>query len=786
MKIDELLESLGEKELNLKESSNVRKLDNFPDLIYIIDSTGKIIDAKDISGEDLLYPSSEIVGRKIQNCNQNGVGNIFAEALEKVISTNNIVNFEFELDMNSSSSNFYDSVIMPSADKHYMILIRNITEKKKIFDTITSAADSRSDLEQVFKNAVISIYKNLDNANCVIVYLADEDKAVYQAQVGFPQDYLDSARVIDKANGLTWKTISENNVVYCADVDEDESIGDPELSIGTKSYISFPIKYEGKAVGCINVHSFTKNAFESIDNNLIDIVRKQLEVAYKNTRQTNVIRESAEKYKTLVEHSTDMIIETDITGNFIYVSPNHKNLLGYEPDELIGTNIFDKIHPEDYQGVFDEFKNALAEKRSGSAVFRYKHKDGEWKYLESKGKYYQTADGQIRGVISSADITKRKEQEEENLKIEKLDSLAILAGGIAHDFNNLLSAISGNIYLGVQYKDDQVKSRERFDEADRAVIRATDLTQQLLTFAKGGAPIRTTSSLKEILVDSTNFALRGSNVKSEFSIPENLHGAVIDAGQISQVINNMAINAKQSMPYGGTVFISAENISGDEVNIPDLKADNYVKISIVDQGCGIKEENLPKIYDPYFTTKEKGSGLGLATSYSVIKKHDGYIKVDSEIDKGTTFTIFLPAINKIIEEALISTATEFKSGGKVLLMDDDHAVREMLVHIIENLGFNVDSASHGEEALKIYQNTKDNGEDYKFVLLDITIPGGMGGKDTILQLREQDPDVKAIAISGYSKDPITTNYKDYGFNAFIAKPFKVNEFENVIQNVLAN
>ncbi|MGI9535257.1 MAG: hybrid sensor histidine kinase/response regulator, partial [Thermodesulfobacteriota bacterium] len=419
-------------------------------------------------------------------------------------------------------------------------------------------------------------------------------------------------------------------------------------------------------------------------------------------------------------------------------------------------------------------------------IFRYKHKNGEWKYLESKGKSYETADGHLRSVISSTDITKKREEEEENIRIEKLDSLAVLTGGIAHDFNNLLSAISGNLYLAHQFKEDSVRSNERFDEAEKAVERAADLTQQLLTFAKGDAPIRTASSLKNILEDSTNFALRGSNVKCIFSIPEDLSAVEINAGQISQVINNLAINSKQSMPQGGTIFVSAENKAKDEVEIPDIKEDNYVKISVTDQGCGITEEDIPKIFDPYFTTKEEGSGLGLATTYSVIKKHSGFIKVNSEIDKGTTFTIYLPALNKVITNNSKSDITEFKGEGRVLLMDDDYAIRDMLVNIIENLGFEVDSASSGEEALDIYQNTKDTGNQYKFVLLDITIPGGMGGKDTILKLRENEPDIKAIAISGYSKDPISTEYEDFGFNGFIAKPFKIKDFESLIQNVLNN
>ena len=320
----------------------------------------------------------------------------------------------------------------------------------------------------------------------------------------------------------------------------------------------------------------------------------------------------------------------------------------------------------------------------------------------------------------------------------------------------------------------------------KAITRASDLTQQVLTFAKGGAPVKKLASLKDILVDSTNFALRGSNTKSVFSIDDNLLGAEIDSGQISQVINNITINAKQAMPDGGIVYVSADNITGEELDSPELNAKNYIKISISDNGCGIDEENLAKIFDPYFTTKEKGSGLGLATCYSIIKNHHGLLRVESIVGQGTTFSILIPATETLIAESENDKDSEFTGEGKILLMDDDFNVRDMFIHITKNLGFDVDSASHGEEAIQIFRNFQKSGEKYKFVLLDITIPGGMGGKETIIKLREIDPDVKAIATSGYSEDSINTHFKEFGFNGFLSKPFKVKEFKKLINDVIEN
>ena len=610
------------------------------------------------------------------------------------------------------------------------------------------------------------------------------NKAVAKAYMGSTEEYINTAGVIEKPHGIVWKTILEDKVFYSPDIEKDKIIGEAGRKMGTQSYISFPINYEGSAVGSVVVHSFTKNAFERVESKIIDIVRKQVEVAYKNKRQSKAIKESEEKYKTLVEQSTDLIIETDMNGTLLYVSPNHEDILGYKPQELIGKNVFDNIHPEDRDNIIDEATNSLAEKRSGIIIFRYLHKNGEWKYLESKGRQYESADGQLRSVVTSTDITEKRKKEEESLRIEKLDSLAVLAGGIAHDFNNLLSTISGNIYLASECKDDETFCNERIEEADKAVTRASDLTQQLLTFAKGGAPVRKMSSLKDVLTDSTDFALRGSNVKGVFSIDDNLFGAEIDVGQISQVINNMVINAKQSMPGGGIVFVSANNRKSEDLDNPELTAQDYIEISISDNGCGIDEDQLTKIFDPYFTTKEKGSGLGLATSHSIIKNHQGNIRVESTKDEGTTFIIYIPAINKIVSEEKKPQTDEFTGEGRILLMDDDFNVRDMLIHVIEGIGFEVDSASEGEEAIQLFKQSLNGGNKYKFVLLDLTIPGGMGGKETIMRLREIDPNIKAIATSGYSEDSIHTHYTDFGFNGFIGKPFKVKEFKKLIQDVL--
>ena len=459
---------LSEVKDHLKHLDIKKNLVHFPDLLFLVDNAGIIQDARDISGNDLIRQSDDLIGLNIQDCVRNGVGEIFSNAIESAREKEGLVNFEYELYSNSNVLNYYDAIIVPSVNQSFIIVIRNITEKKKIFDTLTSAAGSNYDIEEVFKKSVDSIHKNLDKADSVIIYMINGDKAEAKAYIGSTEEYINTAGTIEKPNGIVWKTIQEDRVFYSPDIEKDQVISEAGRKMGTQSYISFPINYEGSAVGCVIVHSFRKNAFENVESKIIDIVRKQVEVAYKNKRQRKAIKESEEKYKTLVEQSTDLIIEADISGIFRYVSPNHKDILGYEPSELIGTSIFDNIHPEDREDVRAEFRSALSEGHSGRIVFRYMHSNGDWKYLESKGRQYESVDGQFRSVITSTDITSKKKEEEENFRIEKLDSLAVLAGGIAHDFNNLLSTISGNMYLASEYKDNETLCRERFEEAEKS------------------------------------------------------------------------------------------------------------------------------------------------------------------------------------------------------------------------------------------------------------------------------------------------------------------------------
>lgn len=378
----------------------------------------------------------------------------------------------------------------------------------------------------------------------------------------------------------------------------------------------------------------------------------------------------------------------------------------------------------------------------------------------------------------------RKKMEQELLKAQKLESIGQLAGGIAHDFNNLLTAILGNLTLAME-EGITPGRRERFlKDAGRAIARAKSLTQQLLTFSKGGAPVTKAVDLAALLKESCEFALRGSNISAEYSI-DDLWPAEVDSGQVDQVVSNLVINAAQAMPSGGVIRIRAENLDVTYEDRLLLEPGRYVRISVEDEGTGIPVEYHSKIFDPYFTTKSGGSGLGLATAYSIVRRHGGDLRFVSVPGVGTTFDVYLPASNTDVEmETTSDMLVPSVSSARILLMDDEAMIRDLAAVALGEQGYTVTLARDGEEAVAMYKNAMNQHEPFDGVILDLTVPGGMGGKEAIRRLRQIDPTVKAIVSSGYSEDPVLANYQEYGFSGVVAKPYSFTELGATLQRIV--
>ena len=513
-----------------------------------------------------------------------------------------------------------------------------------------------------------------------------------------------------------------------------------------------------------------------------------------NRKQTEAaLYQSEAKFRELVESSSDLIWEVNRKGVYTYVSPQLEKILGYTPEEVIGKTPFDLMPEDEAKKISAIFPLLIKTKKpilNMESITSHKSKKQQI-ILESSGAPFFDEDGNIAGYRGiSRDITLRKQTEKELRKLQKLKSIGTLAGGIAHDFNNMLAGLFGNIELAKLNISADHKAHLYIENAHQALQRATHLTNQLLTFAKGGDPILEAVNLQKIVKTSVTFNLSGSNIKTHFNLPSDLWQIKADKEQIDQVIANLTINAKHAMPNGGKLYITAKNVSKSQNPTCDDSQKAFVKLTFQDKGTGISKKHIERIFDPYFSTKQTGSGLGLATLHSIITRHKGYIKVDSEPDVGTTFTIFLPADNSLMKPSLSphsrNTVEPKATKTHILVMDDEKMVRDISTEMLKSCGYSVDTAVDGEEALKKYIHAAKNDTPFDIVIMDLTIHGGMGGKETINRLLTIDPEAKAIVSSGYSTDPIMAKYKEYGFKGRVTKPFQIKDLKKAIFQVKSN
>ncbi len=492
------------------------------------------------------------------------------------------------------------------------------------------------------------------------------------------------------------------------------------------------------------------------------------------------LRLSEELFHTLCNAAPLGIFRTDDAGNNLYCSSGWEKITGMAAADGKGQSWLNGIHPDDLKDHLQSWKEAVAAGLIHCHEHRRLTSQNKTIWVRTLVSPLKSPEGRISGYVGTMEeITELRQAGEDQLKSQKIESLGILAGGIAHDFNNILTIILGNISLARLQLGNPEKVTSRLEEAENATVRAKDLAQQLLTFARGGEPVKENIELHSLLREAAGFALHGSNVKGKFLVADDLLPVEADEGQLGQVIQNLVLNAVQAMPEGGTVTVEAENIAADE------QAGNIIKISITDTGAGISNEHLQRIFDPYFTTKQKGSGLGLATCYSIIMKHGGRIEAASTLGKGSTFRLFLPAskqqntIRKSSEKGL------FRGSGHVLVMDDEEDIRHLTEVMLADLGYTVESVENGSRAVELYRKKREEKRPFAAVILDLTIPGEMGGKEAMDRMLGIDPDIKAIVSSGYSTDPIMANYRDYGFSAVLVKPYRLEDISKVLQQVLA-
>jgi two-component system cell cycle sensor histidine kinase/response regulator CckA len=494
------------------------------------------------------------------------------------------------------------------------------------------------------------------------------------------------------------------------------------------------------------------------------------------------LKESKARFEDLSEASFETVIFIE-NGIIIDVNQRFYEMFGYNDNEIIGRDVLDTIA----LGVRTLSKEMIAAQSGETYETMGLKKDGTTFPIEVHPRELHLRGRNIR-ISVIRDLTEQKNMEEEVLKSKNLQSVGTLAGGIAHDFNNLLMAIVGNISLAKMSVSQDGKITEFLSEAERIAFMGKNLTQQLLTFSRGGDPIRKIVFVGTMLRDVTDKILGSSPVRPRYTIPMDLFPVEVDEDQMKQVIRNMVMNAKEAMPSGGTIVISCENVNVTPQNKLPLIKEDHVKISIHDEGVGITEDNMSKIFDPYFTTKgmgsEKGVGLGLAICYSIVRKHNGYILVDSAPGEGTTFQIYLPATKKNIIEVCIEEKVAGHGKGRVLIMDDEEMILKIAKELLQLMGYEVTTAQSGEETIGFYRQAMELKKPFDAVLLDLAIPGGMGGKEVMQELITIDPHVKAIISSGYLNDPVVRDFKRYGFSGMLTKPYEATDLDDKLQNII--
>jgi len=577
-------------------------------------------------------------------------------------------------------------------------------------------------------------------------------------------------------------------------------------------------KYNELLVIMFSGFASIESAVSALKNGAFDYIRKPVEYEELIKRVNNALEQkrlvrekeaihwaleqSQRRYKYLVENSPDIIYTLDDQGRFSFVNDAFERLLGVKREQVIGKHYSQVICAQDLEKSEHVFNERRTGSRASFGVELHLSKPQEKGKgngsgakpevpveIKSQGIYDREPQDREKNFLGTygvaRDIRDRKLLEEHLQQEEKMEAVGRLAGGIAHDFNNFLAAVVGNVALAKIHAREADEIYSRLEEMERAALRARGLTQQLITFAQGGVPVKLPGTLPDLIRDASTFVLRGSNVRCTYRFRRDLWWAEFDQGQIIQVIQNLLINADQAMPDGGVVAIEAENVTVTASYRLPLEAGRYIRIVIEDNGCGVPEENLSKIFDPFFTTKSNGTGFGLATAYSILKNHGGYLYVESELNRGTRFFMFLPATDKKHTKKNNNTGVKLHTGkGKILVMDDDNSLREVYTRLLSHLGYAPTVVSTGEEVLFRYSQAKQTGTPFAAVIMDLTVPGAMGGREAVQRLLDIDPKAIAIISSGYSNDPVIANYRDYGFRDVIGKPFTAEKLSEVLWRAL--
>ena len=739
------------------------------DFISKIDLSGKIIYASP-SHSILGYSQEELYGKLGFNFMHKDDAKKLQELLVRVLNNpkQEIPTIDFRFKDKGNNYHHLESKVNFIFDKNglpeSMILIsRDITKNEKERKILK---DSEKTFKALFNNPLASIY------------IQDEEGMFLELSQGALEMYGYSREEVIGQSVEFLSAPNKNNLVLINNLIHKAYNGKPqqfEYWGKRKNGEIFP-----KIVRVSRGYYFGEKVLFAFSIELTELKKAEQE-----------LKESEIYNKALFYDSHIPLIIMD-TETYKFIDGNNAALKIYgfdSKDDFLGKTPLDVSDEIQYNGekssvlALEKIEEAM---ENGSSFFEWRHKrpNGEIWDAEVHLMRIQLNNKKIL-QFSLLDITNRKKTEEELQKMDKLQSVGTLAGGIAHDFNNILTGLYGNISIARMKLTKDHQCIKYLESAEKSMNRATNLTKQLLTFSKGGNPIFEDISIDELIKKVVKFDLSGSNLKAIFTQSDNLWLAEVDKGQMQQVFSNLTINANQATPNGGFLRINLENVNILEKEVIGLRAGKYIKVTVKDEGIGIDSKNLNRIFDPYFTTKHTGHGLGMATVFSIMKKHNGLISVESELGKGTTFTLYLPASE--LETKLINqTDGEIKihDSARILIMDDEDMVCDICSLLLETLGYTSEKCYDGKEAIEIYTKSLNSPERFNAIIMDLTIPGGMGGKEAVKEILKIDKEAKVIVSSGYSSGTVLSNYAEYGFKGIIGKPYKIEKLQKVLEEVL--